>query len=228
MILEKNLTAIAIVTFFALAGCDDAKYDSSNSDSLARMTRGMSEEEVFQFLHDFQLIKYLHDGRAGTYGDGSYVLNGLTVEDIRKEARLAPEYIKEKNSKFISQVLFVMDSESLDVACIYQNKFGFLMPARNDIRPQDRCRNYSRAELSTILEDNNIIDQKSGVGLNFPKKISEDVSNKKIPGDAVNNNIKAEPLYENEINKKEKNKRWQDENGFMHYPDGSVSASPVD
>jgi len=50
----------------------------------------------------------------------------------------------------------------------------------------------------------------------------------KLMGDEIDTKPNATPSSEEELKNKERKKKWQDENGFMHYPDGSVSASPVD
>lgn len=226
--LRKLFAFLAIFSVLCLSGCGDAKYDSRDPDSLARMTRGMSAKDEAQFLIDFQLVAYLHDGRPGVVGDGSYVLNGLTVEDIRKEARLAPGYIKDKNSKFIAKVLATMDDQGVDETCIYQNEFGFLMPPREDVRPQHSCKTFSRDELNEMMTEATPNDQSSGFDLRSPKQIAEDSKSKKLMGDKIDQNTDATPRDENEMRNKEKKKKWQDENGFMHYPDGSVTDSPLD
>jgi hypothetical protein len=228
--LRKFFGFLAIFSILSLSGCGDAKYDSRDPDSLTQMTRGMSAKDEVQFLKDFQLVAFLHDGRPGVYGDGSYVLNGLTAEDIRKEARLAPGYINEKNSKFIAKVLANMDEQGVDETCIYQNEFGFLMPPREDVRPQHSCKTFSREDLNVMLKDASSGSQNSGFDLRSPKQIAEDAAQKssKLMGDEIDSNPNATPRSEEELKNKERKKKWQDENGFMHYPDGSVSASPVD
>lgn len=226
--LKKVFAFIAIFSIFCLGGCGDVKYDSRDPDSLTRMISGMSAKEQIEFLSDFKLSVYLHDGRPGLYGDGSYVLNGLTVQDIKKEARLAPGYIKERNSKFITKVLATLDEQGADETCIYQNEFGFLMPPRMDVRPQDSCKTFSRDELNTILKDSSP-GQNSGFDLQPQKKIAEEgAQTSKLIGDLIDSNPNATPRSEEELKNKQQKKNWQDENGFMHYPDGSVSASPID
>ena len=52
--------------------------------------------------------------------------------------------------------------------------------------------------------------------------------NKKLMGDAIDQNSNATPNGKQEAKNKALKKRWQDDNGFVHYPDGSISGSPVD
>ncbi|WP_341328413.1 zinc ribbon domain-containing protein [Methylotuvimicrobium sp. KM2] len=51
---------------------------------------------------------------------------------------------------------------------------------------------------------------------------------KKMMGDIIDDNPNARPNGEDELKNKLQRKPWQDENGFIHYPDGSVTNSPVD
>ena len=69
-----------------------------------------------------------------------------------------------------------------------------------------------------------------GFDLNSPKQISEDAAQTtgKLMGDEIDSNPNATPYSEEELEKKKLKKNWLDENGFIHYPDGSVSSSPVD
>jgi len=47
-------------------------------------------------------------------------------------------------------------------------------------------------------------------------------------GDRTDDDPNAKPNTEGDAKNKASNKEWQDENGFIHYPDGSISDGPVD
>ena len=51
---------------------------------------------------------------------------------------------------------------------------------------------------------------------------------KTMIGDLIDNNPNAQPNGVTETKKRDEKKQWQDENGFIHYPDGSISSGPVD
>lgn len=52
--------------------------------------------------------------------------------------------------------------------------------------------------------------------------------NKKMLGDMEDTNPNAKPRSAAELKNKKNKKEWQDSNGYIHYPDGSISAGPVD
>lgn len=54
------------------------------------------------------------------------------------------------------------------------------------------------------------------------------VASKKMQGDQLDKNPGAKPNGSAEAKNKKTGKAWQDNNGFMHYPDGSASNGPVD
>lgn len=126
-----------------------------DSDSLQRMMSGMSAYQQAQFLKDFELLVYLHGGGEGEegMGRGEVVLNGYTVEKVKTEAALAPGYIRERNAKFLQETLSDMEKAAKQNACIYQNKFGVLLPPRTYLRPNDACKHYSRVSLEAMLAD---------------------------------------------------------------------------
>lgn len=51
---------------------------------------------------------------------------------------------------------------------------------------------------------------------------------RKMMGDRVDDNPNAKPNRSEDAAKKAAGNEWQDENGFVHFPDGSVSNTPVD
>ena len=51
---------------------------------------------------------------------------------------------------------------------------------------------------------------------------------KKMMGDKVDDDPNAKPNGAAEAKNKRMKKMWQDENGFVHFPDGSISNGPVD
>lgn len=53
-------------------------------------------------------------------------------------------------------------------------------------------------------------------------------NSKKLQGDQVDNNPNAKPNNPPQAKNKRDKKAWQDENGFMHFPDGSMSSGPID
>lgn len=57
---------------------------------------------------------------------------------------------------------------------------------------------------------------------------SQPVVKKKLMGDVIDDNPNANPNSADELKNKLKKKKWQDDNGFVHYPDGSVTDGPVD
>jgi len=52
--------------------------------------------------------------------------------------------------------------------------------------------------------------------------------NNKLMGDKIDNDPNAAPNTKEDAANKVSNKIWQDGNGFIHYPDGSISKGPVD
>ena len=51
---------------------------------------------------------------------------------------------------------------------------------------------------------------------------------KKKKGDVVDTNPNATPNTPQDAKKRSQHKAWQDNSGFIHYPDGSVTNSPAD
>ncbi len=53
-------------------------------------------------------------------------------------------------------------------------------------------------------------------------------TNEGMMGDEIDNEPDAEPNTQDEHNNKKAGRPWQDSNGFMHYPDGTISSSPIE
>ncbi|RYZ48095.1 MAG: hypothetical protein EOP49_19575 [Sphingobacteriales bacterium] len=51
---------------------------------------------------------------------------------------------------------------------------------------------------------------------------------KNMQGDQPDSSPNAKPNGAEEARNKRNRKPWQDEDGFMHFPDGSMSSRPVD
>ena len=54
------------------------------------------------------------------------------------------------------------------------------------------------------------------------------VSSKAMMGDSIDTNPGAKPNTREDAFQKSSGKSWQDENGYIHFPDGSVTNTPVD
>jgi hypothetical protein len=54
------------------------------------------------------------------------------------------------------------------------------------------------------------------------------VATKKMKGDEVDENPNAKPNGSAETRNKQSGKAWQDNNGIMHFPDGSASSGSID
>lgn len=53
-------------------------------------------------------------------------------------------------------------------------------------------------------------------------------NNANVAGEAIPPTVDATPNTAEDATNKKSGKAWQDNNGFMHYPDGTVSSSPID
>jgi hypothetical protein len=95
---------------------------------------------------------------------------------------------------------------------------------------QSTVEGYKKFKANAAKEETAADNKNDGFDLRSPKQIAEDAAqaSNKLLGDKIDQNQNAAPRSEEELRNKERMKKWQDENGFMHYPDGSVSASPVD
>ena len=60
------------------------------------------------------------------------------------------------------------------------------------------------------------------------KVVAKNVEIKKMMGDVVDDRPNAKPNGANEAKNKQQGKPWQDADGFVHFPDGSVSDGPID
>lgn len=63
---------------------------------------------------------------------------------------------------------------------------------------------------------------------NRQNNIHPAIAPNKMMGDKVDDNPNAKPNRQKDVADKAAGKSWQDENGFMHFPDGSISNGPVD
>lgn len=90
----------------------------------------------------------------------------------------------------------------------------------------------SEAAQSKAAKKKHVYVFKGGVltenGKPDKKLSSNNTVAKKMMGDSIDKNPNAKPNGAAEVKEKKLKKPWQDENGFVHYPDGSISASPVD
>ena len=66
------------------------------------------------------------------------------------------------------------------------------------------------------------------IGVCAKKSPAKVDSFKKMKGDQIDNNPNAKPNNQTEAKNKRDKKAWQDNNGFMHFPDGSISSGPID
>lgn len=51
---------------------------------------------------------------------------------------------------------------------------------------------------------------------------------KKLMGDKIDDNPNAKPNTQEDATNKASKKNWQDEGGYVHFPDGSISSGPID
>lgn len=86
----------------------------------------------------------------------------------------------------------------------------------DNIHKKDKSNVISYAQYGEFIE----ICGKKSTG---PAKVS-----KKMMGDVVDTNKNASPNNAIEAKNKKSGKEWQDNSGFIHFPDGSVSSRPID
>jgi hypothetical protein len=85
-----------------------------------------------------------------------------------------------------------------------------------------------RFEILEVSVQNKTLDNQVSASRN--NDTVDNIGNipKKMIGDRIDDNPSAKPNREEDAANKAIGKPWQDEDGFMHFPDNSISRSPVD
>ena len=223
----KN-AVIGVVLCCTLIACGEKKLNMSiDSNSVAEITDAMPLQERISFLADMKLIIALRGG-------DDYCLNGYTVNEVRNEAKLGRQFVQEKNAEFLRPVIQAMEKNGGNPKRLHVNAAGlFSMP-----EPGYIDKSYSLAQLKSIVDqhEHKVALTKDGErkgNASAPQKanvpqITPDSPGENLAGGTPDANSNAEPNGEEEAKNRLLKKPWQDKNGFMHYPDGSVSDGPVD
>lgn len=82
--------------------------------------------------------------------------------------------------------------------------------------------------MEECIMEMKLVNFQDGVLAKNGKQEPAQAIKKKLMGDATDHSSNARPNGKQEAKNKSLKKRWQDDNGFVHYPDGSISGSPVD
>lgn len=225
MNIKSSVTCILLCG--ALMACGEPKLDMKmGSDSVTEIVNEMSPEKGMAFLSDMQLIINLRGG-------DQYALHGYTVDQVRSEAKQARQYVKEKNAAFLRQVVQEMEASGQGSKTLHVDAAGlFSMP-----EPGYIDRSYSLADLKSIVGDYGgqgaIV--KGGQGDNataLPEAKAPQIASAALQENSIEGapDLHSDAVPNNEIEAQNRlmKKPWQDNSGFIHYPDGSVSPGPVD
>ena len=114
----KILSIGLIATSIFLSGCGDPSFDPNDPNTLIEMMDGMSLQEQTSFIADAQLV-------SNALG-GEYRLDGMTVEDIKAEAKHAREFLQEKNIKFLTSYIDEMEKNGIKSTRLHINSNGVI------------------------------------------------------------------------------------------------------
>ncbi len=235
---HMNFTKATVVMaiFFTLIGCGEKRLDMGiDSDSVVEVMQGMTQQEQIAFLSDMDLIIALRGGDP-------YKLNGYTASKVKEEAKIARRFVHEKNLEFLSPLVREMEAQGKYSVRLHIDKAGIF----SSPQPGYREKTYTLDFLKSRLGENaglqsNIDISANSVGAGTPQETISTLEKKnesttrstqstsvQLMGDGVDSTSNAEPNTEEDAANKSENKTWQDKDGFIHYPDGSISNGPVD
>lgn len=233
-----NFTKSVVVTalFYILIGCGEKQLDMRmGSNSVEEVMRGMTPQEQIEFLSDMELIIALRGG------DDSK-LNGYTANKVQEDATVARRYVREKNVDFLSPLILEMEARGSNTVKLHVNKAGIFSRPREGYIPES----YTIEKLKSLLGEAPALQSNTNITVNpsvngtpqqprlapepkaeFAPGVTQSANNK-LMGDKIDDNPSAASNTVEDAVNKASNKSWQDENGFIHYPDGSISSGPVD
>ena len=251
------IVRIAFLSLFliVIGGCGERKHDHRDPSSLQKMMSGMDPQEQQEFLSDVDLVVQAIDKKPEDgfgVGDPSYKIDGYTVKDIKESAKKIRGLLKEHNIKFLRETIGGMQREGRSSILLRQTSEGVFFPPKPGFIPKE----YSLEALKTILfelspQDKNIETAgviQSGSKSDAPQSDIDQTQQNPEPdstarplsepqggqpantlmGDRVDDDPNAAPNTKEDAANKLAKKSWQDGNGRIHHPDGSISSHPVD
>ncbi len=231
---------IAIATSCTLIGCGENKLDMRmGSDSVEQVMQGMSTEEKVSFIKDMEILISLK-GKGSP--DDPYVLNGYTANMVREEAEVAKRLVRERNIALLNEIISEMESKGRNTISLNKNSAGLFMRYREGYLPKtytiEQLKAYVSEQGGMNAEMNKAKDTTANTTTKtaqpeFESKqdaavIASQQSSRSLMGDKLDDDENATPNSKEDAENRASKKQWQDNNGRIHYPDGSISNGPVD